>query len=45
MWEIHAGAPTKSVPAPNARVHIEELKFAVAGILLKLDLDESCEAG
>jgi hypothetical protein len=37
VWEIYSGAPGKSMPAPDAGIHVKDLKFAVAGILLELD--------
>jgi len=41
--EIYSGATAQRVPAPNARIDVEKLEFAIAGILLELDLDKSGE--
>ena len=43
MREVNSTAPGKCVPAPNARIDVEKLEFAIAGILLELDLDKSGE--
>src|SRR4029079_315462 len=40
IGEVDAGAGPETVPAPYARVDVEKLAPAIAGVALELDLDE-----
>src|SRR5919201_4827493 len=42
--KVEARAPAEAMPAPHARVHIEQLQATVARITLELDLDDPVEA-
>jgi hypothetical protein len=41
VWEIDTHAPGKGMPTPDSRIHVKNLEFAVAGVLLELDLHKA----